>query len=85
MVERIYVINLRKGFINVSRFKKAKRAIREIREFVKRHTKCKEVKIDPSVNLKVWERGIKKPPARIKVRVVFDENRRDVAEVYLAE
>jgi len=84
MVVREYTINLRRGFINVSRFKKAKRAINEIKKFVLRHTKCKEVWISPEVNQVVWKRGIRKPPAKIRVKVEFDENRRDIAKVYLA-
>jgi len=84
-MERIYVINLRRGFINVSARKRAKRAIKDIKEFVKRHTKCLKVWIDPEVNKVIWKKGGLRPPAKIKVKVEFDENKRDIARVYLAQ
>ncbi|MHA1594673.1 MAG: 50S ribosomal protein L31e [Candidatus Baldrarchaeia archaeon] len=81
--ERIYVIPLAKKFICVSRRKRAKKAINAIKEFIKRHMKAKEVKIDTKLNEKIWERGIQKPPRKIKVRAQKTED--DVVTVYLAE
>lgn len=66
-MERVYTIPLRK-VKNVPRTIRAPRAIRFIREFMKRHMKAEEVKIDRSVNEKVWERGIQKIPPKIKVK-----------------
>ncbi len=80
-VERVYVIPLRDAY-RAPRKKRAKVAIRIIREFVKRHLKVEEVKIGNDVNEYVWSRSIEKPPRRVKVKVVKEE---DVAEVSLAE
>lgn len=80
-IERIYVIPLRDAY-RAPRKKRAKVAIRIIREFVKRHLKVEEVKIGNDVNEYVWSRSIEKPPRRVKVKVVKEE---DVAEVSLAE
>jgi large subunit ribosomal protein L31e len=67
------------------RTKRAKRAIKEIRENVMRHMKVSEdrVWIDTALNEKIWERGIQNPPKRISVKVVkFDDG---LVEVSLAE
>jgi len=75
MEERIYTIPLRDVTNRSVSTKRAPRAIRKIREFLRRHTKCEVIKLDRSINEKVWERGISKIPPRIRVKVVKeDEN-----------
>lgn len=82
--ERIMNIPLRDTKA-VPRTRRANRAIKEIREYVMRHMKVDEDKvwIDGSVNEKVWERGIQKPPSKITVKAVkFDDG---LVEVSLSE
>ncbi len=72
VLEREYVIPLRRGVQKVPRYKRAKKAIRVIREFLVRHMKVYDrdlrvIKIDQWLNEELWFRGIKKPPAKIKV------------------
>ena len=65
------VVPLRKAW-NITRFKRAPRAIQIIRDEVIRHLKVlpeEEIYIDPSVNEKIWERGIENPPRKIKLHV----------------
>jgi len=74
-IEREYVIPLRKQVSKVPRYKKANKAIRTIKEFLVRHMKIrdrdlKKIKIDKYLNEEVWFRGIRKPPQKIKVKVV---------------
>ncbi|MBC7081156.1 MAG: 50S ribosomal protein L31e [Thermoplasmatales archaeon] len=69
MEEKIYTVPLIKTK-NFSRAKRAKIAMKEIREFLKKHTKNDNIKIDKSVNEVVWERGIKNPPSKIRLKVV---------------
>ena len=67
------------------RTRRAKRAIKEVREIVMRHMKvdAEHVWIDASVNEKVWENGIRNPPSKITVKAVkFDDG---LVEVSLAE
>ncbi|NOZ76598.1 MAG: 50S ribosomal protein L31e [Euryarchaeota archaeon] len=66
-MERIYTIPLR-DVKNAPRTKRAKHAVAYIRRFVQKHMKNENVKIDGSLNEKVWERGIRSLPARIKVK-----------------
>ncbi len=72
-MERVYVIPLR-DVKNVPRTIRSPRAIRYIREFLKRHMKSDEIFLDSSVNEKVWERGIQKIPSKIKVKAVKEED-----------
>jgi large subunit ribosomal protein L31e len=70
--ERLYTLNLRKVFIT-PRKKRAARAIRLIKEFIKRHMKPEEVLITNEVNKRVWARGAEKPPRKIKIKAVKDK------------
>ena len=83
--ERVYTIRLADAY-RAPRTKRAKVAIRLIREFVSRHLKADVVRISPELNEKIWSRGIKKPPRKVKVKVkVTSEDEIRVAEVELAE
>jgi len=63
---------------------RAARAVRLLREYVKRHfKKAKRVVIDSEVNEYIWQRSIEKPPRRVKVIVSFDQEE-GVAKVFLA-
>jgi len=72
-MERTYTIPL--GRIkNVPRTKRAPRAIRFIREFLKKHMKSDDIKLDSSINEKIWGRGIQKIPPKIKIKAVKEED-----------
>ena len=49
-------------------------AIRVIREFTVRHMKASDVKIKEDVNERIWARGIKNPPRRIRLEMERDED-----------
>jgi len=90
MVERIYTINLKKAVLKVPRWKRANRAVAFVKEFLKRHMKVDEVKLDKSINEKIWERGAQKPPKKIRIKVVEveegeGEEKRKVAKAQLWE
>ncbi|MGB9936733.1 MAG: 50S ribosomal protein L31e [Methanobacterium sp.] len=72
-MERVYVIPLRK-VKNVPRTIRSPRAVRYVKEFIGKHMKAEEIKIDASVNEKIWERGIQKIPPKIKVKAVQEED-----------
>ncbi len=79
--ERIYIIPLaiaRRG----PRNKRAKKAIRYLREYVTRHFKPESLVISQEVNEKIWERSIQKPPRKLKVRVT--KNIDGLCVIYLA-
>ena len=82
--ERIYIINLRKEFLKVARYKKSKKSIKAIKEYISKHMKVElsNVHIGRYLNLKIWERGMKNPPSKIKIHTIINEG---VAYVELPE
>ncbi|MFX1310291.1 MAG: 50S ribosomal protein L31e [Promethearchaeota archaeon] len=65
--ERIYTIPLakaRKG----PRNKRAKKAVKYLREYMTRHFKPESLVITQEVNERIWQHGIQKPPRKLKVR-----------------
>ena len=81
--ERIYTVPLRKAYWTGSRRKRANRAVRILRDFVQKHMKPEELVIQPEVNERIWDRGIQKPPRRIRIRAT--KNDENLVRVYLAE
>jgi len=72
-MERVYVIPLR-DVKRVPRTIRSPKAVRIVREFLQRHMKSDDIKIDSSVNEKIWERGIQKVPPKIKVKATKEED-----------
>ena len=70
--ERVYTIPLR-AVKKAPRWKRSKRAIALIREFLMRHTKAEYLILGNTLNEKIWERGSQKPPSRVRVRVTREE------------
>jgi len=68
--EALYVIPLQRVYWGGSRRTRGKRAVRLIREFVKRHFKAERVIVDNMVNEYIFSRKIEKPPRRIAVKVI---------------
>ena len=90
--ERFYTIPLGRAWIS-PRKKRAPKAARIVKSFVLKHMKVRteaegeeeaeRLVIDNEVNEKLWDRGIEKPPRKIRVRVVKDKE--GVVTVLLAE
>ncbi len=77
---RTYVIPLRKAH-RAPRKKRAKVAVRVIREFIARHLRNPEkIVIHEKVNEQIWSRSIEKPPRKIKVDVQFTVEEGKVVE-----
>ncbi|MEM1574981.1 MAG: 50S ribosomal protein L31e [Nitrososphaerota archaeon] len=73
ILEREYIIPLRDVW-EAPKKKRAKKAIRIIKDFAKRHMKAEEIKISEKVNELIWSRGIEKPPRKIKVVMKKDKD-----------
>ncbi|KEF56567.1 large subunit ribosomal protein L31e [Exophiala aquamarina CBS 119918] len=54
--------------------KRAPRAIKEIRKFATLAMGTQDVRLDPQLNKKVWESGIKGVPFRLRVRISRKRN-----------
>ena len=79
--ERIYVVPLAKARRG-PRNKRAKKAIRYLREYMSRHFKPESLIISQEVNQAIWKRGIQKPPRKLKVRAT--KNIDGLVVVYLS-
>ncbi|MHA1190954.1 MAG: 50S ribosomal protein L31e [Promethearchaeota archaeon] len=80
--ERIYIVPLAKARRG-PRNKRAKKAIRFLREFMERHFKPESLVISQEVNEAIWARGIQKPPRKLKVRAT--KNIEGLVVVYLSK
>ena len=71
-LEREYIIPLRKEILKVPAYKRAKKAIKAMKQFLAKHMRVEDrdlrkVKIDMYLNNEVWFKGIKKPLTKVKV------------------
>ncbi|KAH6657710.1 ribosomal protein L31e [Truncatella angustata] len=69
VVAREYTIHLHKRLHGASFKKRAPKAIKEIKDFATQAMGTTDVRIDPQLNKKVWEQGVKGVPYRIRVRI----------------
>ncbi len=83
-LERTYTIPLRREWLRVPRYKRAKRAIHAVQNFLKRHmkTELENVKIGNSINLEIWKHGIRNPPSRVRITTRKDDKGIVVAEMF---
>ncbi len=93
-LERVYTIPLTVTK-HVPRTKRAPRAIKEIKEFVRKHmmektsvksdddAEVKDVWVDYRLNEMIWSRGIESPPSKVRVKAIRFED--GLIEVSLPE
>lgn len=70
--EREMVIPLRERVRVVPRYKKTNKAVKTVQEYVAKHMRVSErdtskVKVDQTLNMFLWNRGIRNPPHKVKV------------------
>jgi large subunit ribosomal protein L31e len=88
ILEREYIVPLRIGWLKVAEFKRANRAVKELKKFLVKHMKIydrdlRKVKIDNVLNNELRFRGMRKPPAKIRVLAKkFDDG---IVKVYLVD
>lgn len=71
--EKVYTVPLRRAWIAPIK-KRTPRAIRILREFIKKNMKTDEVIITSEVNERLWSRGIEGSPRKIRVQALKDKN-----------
>lgn len=71
--ERVFTVPLRGAFGKSRRFR-ASNATRIIRSFLVKHMKTENVKIGDSINKTVWKKGIQKPPRRLRIHALKEED-----------
>jgi len=87
VLEREYVIPLRREWLKLPEYRRAGRAAKAIKQFIAKHMKVPErdtdkVKLDIYLNHAIWARGVRHPPAKIKVKA---RKEGDIVKVELVE
>ncbi len=67
-LERVYTINLGKVLLSPNN-QRAKRAINMVKEFARHHMKTEQIKLDENLSHQIWQRGIRHPPRKIRVKM----------------
>ena len=65
--EKIYTVPLRREFLKVARYNRSKKAMKALKEFLKKHLK-EDVKIGKYLNERIGK-SRKNPPGKIKIRL----------------
>jgi len=77
--DREYIVPLRHGWLKVPVYKRANKAVKTLKEFIAQHMKVydrdlRKVKVHVDLNNEIRFRGMRKPPAKIKVKATrFDD------------
>lgn len=83
MSEAIYIIRLSKIYWT-RRYRRSARALKYIRNFIKRHTKAEWVVMDESINKYVFSKRYDKPPRKVAVAVMKLDQEGKVVKATLA-
>jgi large subunit ribosomal protein L31e len=71
--EKIFTIPLRDVF-DKPRTKRADLAIDVIQAYLVKHMKTEDVKIGSSINHEIWKRGMQKPPRKVRIHAIKEDN-----------
>jgi ribosomal protein L31E len=87
LFEREYVVPLRREWLRVPSYMRATRAVKALKKFIAKHMKVydrdlRKIKVDIYLNNEIRFRGMKHPPAKIKVKA--SKTADGVVRVYLA-
>lgn len=79
MLEREYIVPLRAGWLKAQKYKRANRAVKELKMFLVQHMKVYDrdldkIKVDILLNNEIRFKGIKKPLHKIKVKAIKYED-----------
>lgn len=76
--EKVFTIPLGEAR-KTRRKKRAQKAVKIIKEFIKKNLNVGEVRVSSDLNQKIWERGAEKPPRRVRAKAI--KTSEGVAEV----
>jgi len=71
--EKILTINLRKSILKKPKWKRSSSAVRELKKILRRRLRTDKILLDKLVNEKIWSKGGKKPPTKLKLKVSKEE------------
>jgi len=71
-IESIFTIPFYPQLNTTAAYKRTPKAVRMLKLFIIKHTKADFVVITNELNEFLWERGIRKPPRKVKVRAIVE-------------
>ncbi len=71
-IESIFTIPFYPQLNKTAPYKRTPKAVRLLKLFIIKHTKADFVVITNELNEFLWERGIRKPPRKVKVRAIVE-------------
>ena len=79
IMEREYIVPLRREWLKVAEFKRANKAVKALKQFLVQHMKVydrdlRKIRVDILLNNEIRFRGMRKPPASIKVKAIKYED-----------
>lgn len=79
MFEREYVVPLRREWLKVPMYRRTKKAVKALKEFMVKHMKVydrdlRKIKVDTHLNNEIGFRGMKKPLHKVRVKAIKYEN-----------
>jgi len=74
-IERQYVVPLRRACVKTCRYLRAKKAMRIIREFMKRHMKSDDIKLGMELNELIWSRGGQTIPGKVTLTALKEDEK----------
>jgi large subunit ribosomal protein L31e len=80
---RIYTVTLKQNTLTAPKWRRTKKAVTILREYLEKHTKSDNIRISRWVNEHLWSKGGKNPPSKISVKVTKEKD--NVINVELAE
>lgn len=78
--EQVYTIPL-KDARETQKRKRAARASKIVREFLKKHMKSELIRLSRELNEELWKHGAGTPPARIRVKAIKQDDGSIVASL----
>ncbi len=69
-LRREYVIPLRRRTRTAPKWRRSKKAVSVLKDFIRKHMKTDNIVICSELNETIWERGIKNPPSKLSIVAV---------------
>ena len=66
-LKREYVVPLRRKCLRAPKWRRSKKAIAVLKDYMRKHMKCENVIVCSELNEHIWARGSKYPPGKVEV------------------
>lgn len=79
--EKVITLNLRKKMVETPKWRRSNAVVRILKDSLKRHVKKEKIKIDKSLNEKIWSKSITKPHAKFRIKITKIDEKTVKAEL----